>query len=120
MAYFEVVASFILEQKDFCRAFCLGLNFTRRRANLEVGFAAKRFFGRATSRRRRSGKEGAEVTLVSHPQGKSRLGSLQRLALAFFVAAQHRRFIGRIETEANDVSELLLKEGIARQLEGAS
>lgn len=48
-----------------------------------------------------------------------RLGAPQRLALRFFVAAQHQRLVRRIEIKTNDVSELLLEVCIVGELEGS-
>ena len=36
---------------------------------------------------------------VSEPEGQERLGSLQRLSLAFLVDAEHHRVVGRVEVD---------------------
>ena len=50
-------------------------------------------------------------------QRQSGLRAIQRLHLAFLVAAQHQRMLGRGHVLAPDVFELLDEPGIARDLE---
>ncbi len=75
---------------------------------------------------RREERHGAVACIVvgasanmANPQGQSGLGSLQRLALAFLVAAQDERLVGRVEVEANDVPELGLEVRVVRQFESS-
>ena len=52
------------------------------------------------------------------PQRQSRLGSLQYLTLAFFVATEHQRALGWIEIESDHVPELRLEILVIENLEG--
>src|SRR5579883_2633660 len=54
---------------------------------------------------------------VADAEGQPRLRPFQSLALALFVAAQHQRFVRRLQVEANHVPKLLLKLRIRRDLE---
>ena len=54
---------------------------------------------------------------VSEPEGQERLGSLQRLSLAFLVDAEHHRVVGRVEVESDDIADLLGEERIGGELE---
>jgi len=49
-------------------------------------------------------------------QRQSRLRALQRLTLAFLVAAEHHCTIRRMEIQSHDVPELLLKMKILGKL----
>jgi len=56
---------------------------------------------------------------MAHAQRQSGLGSLQRLTLALFIAAEDQRLGWRVEIKADDIPELGFKVRIARQLECA-
>src|SRR6516165_8307281 len=56
---------------------------------------------------------------VPDPQGQAGLRALERLALRFLVAAQHQRFLWRLEIKPDHVPEFLLKLLVIRQFEGA-
>ena len=73
---------------------------------------------------RREHRDGAVADIVmsacSHPvwtQGQPRLGPLQRLALAFFVATEHQGAVGWIEIEPDHVPELRLEILVVGNLE---
>ena len=52
------------------------------------------------------------------PQGQTRLGPFQRLALAFFIATEHHCTLGRIEVETDHVPEFRFKIFIVGNFEG--
>ena len=54
---------------------------------------------------------------MTQPEGHEGLGALQGLGLALLVDAQDHRMVGRMEVEADDVADLLDKEGIGGELE---
>lgn len=56
---------------------------------------------------------------ITQPHGEQRLGAIQGLNLAFFIHAQHQRVLGRVQIEADDVSDFFDKEGIVGELEVA-
>ena len=51
-------------------------------------------------------------------QRQAQLCAFEGLALAFLIAAQHQRLVGRIEIEADHVPEFLFEARVVRQLEG--
>src|SRR5258706_163731 len=53
-------------------------------------------------------------------QGKTRLASFQRLALAFLITTQHDGLLRRRQIQADNVPELLLELPVVGQFEGAS
>ena len=53
------------------------------------------------------------------PQGQPGLGSFQRLALAFFIATEHQRTLGRIKVETDHVPEFRLKILVVGNPEGS-
>src|SRR6516165_7819439 len=55
---------------------------------------------------------------VADPERQARLGPLQRLALRLLIAAQHQRFVRRVEIEADHIPELGLKLFVVGQFEG--
>ena len=50
-------------------------------------------------------------------EGQTRLGPIERLDLGLLVDAQHDRTVGRVEVEADDLSNLLLEHWVVRDLE---
>ena len=50
--------------------------------------------------------------------GQKRLGSIERLNLAFFVDAQDNGAVGRRKVKADDVAHFFDEQGISRELEG--
>src|SRR5437867_3091562 len=50
---------------------------------------------------------------------QTRLRAVQRLNLAFLVAAEHQRMLRRVQVQPYDVQQLVLEPRIARELEGA-
>ncbi len=60
-------------------------------------------------------RAGADVTEAQRQTG---LGSLQRLALALFVAAQDQCPVGRVKVQTDDIPKLRLEFTVAGQLEG--
>ena len=55
---------------------------------------------------------------LSGAHGQQRCGAIQRLNLALFVHAQDQGTLGRVQIKADDVSDLIDKQWVARQLEG--
>src|SRR5579859_706726 len=55
---------------------------------------------------------------MARHQRQTRLGTLESLALAFLVTAQHQSFRRRVQIQADDIPELLLEPGVIRQFEG--
>ena len=75
---------------------------------------------------RREERDGAVTDIVMgacpdpvRPQGQARLGSLQGLALAFFIATEHQCTLGRIEIESDHVPEFRLEILVVGNLEGS-
>lgn len=58
-----------------------------------------------------------EALDVAQTHGQQRLGAIEGLDLRFLVNAEHNCLIGRVEVEPDDVSDLLDKKGIVRELE---
>ena len=56
---------------------------------------------------------------VPQAQGQTGLGAFQRLTLAFLIAAEHQRPLGRVQIQADDIPELRRKLRILGQLEGS-
>lgn len=56
---------------------------------------------------------------MADAQWQARLSTFQRLALRLLVAAQHQRFLRRVEIQTDDVPEFLLEARVVRQLEGS-
>ena len=56
---------------------------------------------------------------MTDPQRQSRLGALQGLNLAFFIATEHQCLIRRIQIQPNDVPKFLFEVWIVGQFEGA-
>jgi len=54
---------------------------------------------------------------IAQSHGEERLAPLQRLDLALFINREDERFIGRVEIEADDISDLLDEEWIGGELE---
>lgn len=54
---------------------------------------------------------------VPQTHGQERLSPVEILNLRLLVNAEHHRLVGRIQVQADDVADLLVKEGICRQLE---
>ena len=54
---------------------------------------------------------------VSQPHRQHWLSAIKSLHLSFLVNAQHHCFVRGIEVEADDISDLLDKERISRDLE---
>jgi len=56
---------------------------------------------------------------IAQAHGQQRLGAIQGLDLALSVHAEHHRFVGRIQVQAHDISDLLPEEGVGGELEVA-
>ena len=54
---------------------------------------------------------------MADAQRQAGLGPLQGLALAFLVATEHQRPVGRVQVQTNDIPELGLEIGVAGQFE---
>ena len=69
------------------------------------------------------GRGAVALVVVGHRAGPAgldrqrRLGAIQRLDLALLVHAQHDRVLRRVQIQADDVDELLLKPRVVRELE---
>ena len=55
---------------------------------------------------------------LAGPHRQQRLGSIERLDLALFIDAEHHGAFGRREIQANNITYLLDKQRIGRDLEG--
>src|SRR5215831_14537804 len=89
-----------------------------------LGDAGDQFTVEVVQRGEQGERPVAEVVLglgldVADPQGQTRLGALERLALRFLIAAEDQSFLRRIEIEPDHIPELLLKRLVLGQLEGA-
>ena len=54
---------------------------------------------------------------LAGPQGQNRLGPIERLDLALLIGAQDQCAVGRVEVQADDVTDRLDQLRISRQLE---
>src|SRR5215469_16310684 len=89
-----------------------------------LGDAGDQFTVEVVQRGEQGERPVAEVVVglgldVADPQGQTRLGALERLALRFLIAAEDQSFLRRIEIEPDHIPELLLKLLVLGQLEGA-